>query len=251
MIRKKKGAIEWLEFELFAPYPEIQAAVFLRHGGVSKDSYHSLDIGSKDGDDDCIEENRHRIAEVLGLNGFRTCYQPHQGNVAFLPDATQEYLLTCDGMITNRPEDALLIKHADCQAAVFYDPITKTLAAVHAGWRSQVKNIYRETIEKFKTTTGTKPENLLVAVSPSLGPDHSEFIHFRKEWPEEYWRFQVKPTYFDLWAIGKHQLIEAGVKPKNIQYAEVCTYCHPDDFFSYRRQKPTGGHATVAFLKRL
>ncbi len=249
MIRKKNGSIEWLEFELFAPYPQMKAAVLLRHGGVSNEPYGSLNAGSG-GDDteENIEKNRLLVARALGIENIKACDQPHKANVSFIPNDPEEFLRECDGMITNRDNEALLIKHADCQAAIFFDPVTRTIANVHAGWRGQVQNIYRATVERLERCVGAKPENILVAVSPSLGPQRSEFINFRTEWPEEYWKFQFRPTYFDLWAIGKHQMVDAGIQPKNIQFAEICTYSNPNDFFSYRRQRPTGGHATIAYL---
>ncbi|MBS3902751.1 MAG: peptidoglycan editing factor PgeF [Anaplasmataceae bacterium] len=250
MIRKKKGAIEWLEFELFSAHPEIQAAVFLRHGGVSKGPYASLNMNGKGDDPKAYAHNRSLVFDALGINHATVCDQPHQAQVSFLPKDPVESLAQSDGMMTNRCHEALLIRHADCQAAVFFDPVTKTIANVHAGWRGQVLNIYQETVDKFKNHVGARPENLLVAISPSLGPKHAEFIHFKKEWPEEYWQFQCHPTYFDLWAIGEYQLIKAGICPSHIQFAKLCTYSNPEDFFSYRRQKPVGGHATIAYLTK-
>jgi polyphenol oxidase len=254
MLRKKKGKIEWLEFELFAPFPELTAAVFLRHGGISDGHYTSLNAGSHGDLKENTEENYRRIAKVLTtddlcLDILRDCFQMHGDDVVFFSENDDWQLKECDGMITSCLNKALVVRHADCQAAIFFDPITKTIACVHAGWRGQIKNIYRKTIEKMSQRAGCKPEHLLVAVSPSLCPSHSEFIHFRQEWPEPFWSFQIRPTYFDLWAISKHQLLEAGIQPQNMQFAEICTYCHPEDFFSYRREKPTGNHATVAYLQ--
>ena len=252
MIRKKKDSLEWLEFELFAPYPEVTAAVFLRHGGISTGNYHSLNAGS--GGDDSNEnvvENRKLIGKTLGFKNFKICGQPHKDNVAFLPKATEEFLNDCDGMMTNRTNEPLLIKHADCQAAIFFDPQKKALANVHAGWRGQVKNIYQKTVEQMQSAFGSNPAEILVAVSPSLGPNRSEFINYQQEWPESYWKFQTRPTYFDLWSIGKFQLTQAGILPEHIQFAEICTYSNPQDYYSYRREKPTGGHATIACLNRI
>ena len=141
-----------------------------------------------------------------------------------------------------------MIKHADCQAAIFYDPVHKALANVHCGWRGNVKNIYRVAVQKMKFTFGTNPKDLLVGISPSLGPDHSEFIHYQTEWPEEFWRFQVRPNYLDLWAIARDQLEQCGLLPHHIEVAGICTFANPQDFFSHRRDKITGRHATVAML---
>jgi copper oxidase (laccase) domain-containing protein len=131
------------------------------------------------------------------------------------------------------------------------------VANVHAGWRGQVKQIYRITLDKMACVFGTRPEEVLVCISPSLGPDHSEFIHYQEELPTDFLLFQTKPTYFDLWAISQYQLESCGVLPHHIEIAKIDTYAHPDDFFSYRREKATGhtdpitgSHGTVVALCR-
>lgn len=160
----------------------------------------------------------------------------------------KEEFLDCDGLMTSHKDWGLLIDHADCQAAIFYDPVHKAIANIHAGWRGQVQNIYRETILKMAQTFGTQPRDLLVCISPSLGPQNGEFKNYVDELPKEFWRFQIKPTYFDLWAITKHELETCGVLPHHIEMAEMDTYAHPSDFYSYRREKTTGRHGTVIAL---
>ena len=142
-----------------------------------------------------------------------------------------------------------MMKHADCQAAIFYDPVHHALANVHSGWRGNVKNIYQTTILKMASVFGTKPQDLLVGISPSLGPQHAEFKNYKVEFPEHFWSFQVCPEYFDLWAIARHQLEEAGVLPYHIEIAGICTYANKEDCYSYRRDKVTGRHATLAMLR--
>lgn len=235
LIRKQQGDLEWLEFELFSSYPELFAGVFLRRD-TQKPPKILRDIKS-----------------TFDLKDLRCCGQPHADEVAYLPESSDEFLTKCDGMVTNRSNEPLLIKHADCQAAIFFDPKTRSLACVHAGWRGQVKNIYRKTVETMKNSLRVNPKDLLVAISPSLGPLHSEFINYKTEWPQEYWQFQVRPTYFDLWAISEAQLLKAGVLPHNIQLAKLCTYSDPLDFYSYRREKSTGQsltgqHVTIAYF---
>jgi polyphenol oxidase len=141
------------------------------------------------------------------------------------------------------------VRWNDCQAAILYDPIHRALANVHAGWRGNVQNIYRTAVQKMVHSFGSKPQDLLVGISPSIGPKHAEFKNYKSEFPEEFWEFQVKPTYFDLWQIARHQFESSGVLAHHIQIAEICTFDHPSDYFSYRRDKTTGRHATVAMLK--
>lgn len=142
----------------------------------------------------------------------------------------------------------LLITHADCQAAIFYDPVHRALANVHSGWRSSVQNIYLETIHKMRERYGSRPEDLRVGISPSLGPEAAEFRDFKTLFPEPFWSFQTKAEYFNFWEISRWQLISAGVLPHHIEIAGICTYSTPKDWFSYRREPCSGRHGTIAAL---
>lgn len=248
MIRKKAGDLEWLEFELFSNEPNLVHGIFLRHGGVSKGPYTSLNIGTGTKDEiKSVEENRRRILETLKIQKYASCRQVHGNGVAIVNEESQ-LIADCDAMITKQMDLGLLILHADCQAAILYDPVHRAVANVHSGWRGNVKNIYRATIEKMAQAFGSKPQDLLVGISPSLGPKHAEFKNYLTEFPSEFLEFQVRPQYFDLWAIARHQLEECGVLPHHIQIAEICTYSNPQDYFSYRRDKIIGSHATLAMF---
>jgi copper oxidase (laccase) domain-containing protein len=92
------------------------------------------------------------------------------------------------------------------------------------------------------------PKDLLVCISPSLGPESAEFIHYKTELPESFWQFRQKDNFFDFWNISKWQLTEAGILPHHIQMAEMDTYLLGDQFFSYRRDKTTARQATFSML---
>ncbi len=248
MIRKTYGEISYLEFELLQEFPNLRHAVFLRHGGVSQGAFQSLNVGGGTGDSpDFIEENRKKIREVLSLSNIISLTQVHGVHLESI-GKTPPQDCPCDGLSTAEKQLGLMIKHADCQAAIFYDPIHHVVANVHCGWRGNVQNIYEKTLLHMQKTYGSSPENLFVCISPSLGPSHAEFIHYQKELPSSFWYFQEKPCYFNLWEISRDQLLKLGILPHHIQLAELCTYAEEKDFFSYRREKITGRHATVAFL---
>ena len=126
------------------------------------------------------------------------------------------------------------------------DPVCRAIANVHAGWKGNAQNIYREVIERMHALFRSRPENLLVGISPSLGPDASEFVNWQSELPEFFWEFQFKPNYFNLWELSRKQLLSCGVLAHHIEIASICTYANPQDFFSYRRCKKSGRHGTVA-----
>lgn len=244
MIKREQDHLKWLEFELFAECKKLRCGIFTRYGGISAAPYASMNLSMTTGDIPAkVEENRKKLRTLFGAATCSYSLQMHGIQVAVAKDQAEE----ADGQITSDPCRMLVQLHADCQVAIFYDPIRHALGTAHAGWRGNVQNIYKEIIEKMGVCFGTRPQNLLVGISPSLGPNSAEFIHYKKELPEHFWPYRVGSSCFDLWQIGKDQLIDAGVCPDHIQAAEIDTYSSPD-FFSFRREKITGRNGTAAML---
>lgn len=247
MIRKQKGELQWLEFELLQEFQNLKHAVFLRHGGVSTGAFGSLNFGVMQGDDFlCVAENCKRAMSIFPDGELVSANQVH-GAVLHVVKGSNTTQEKCDALLTQEKNKALMIKYADCQATIFFDPQKKILANVHCGWRGNVQNIYAVTIEAFKSL-GSNPADLLVCISPSLGPLRSEFVNYRTELPSHFLEFQWKDTYFNLWEISRMQLVQAGILPAHIECAEICTYDNPEDYFSYRREKASGRHASFAML---
>lgn len=251
MIRKESYGVHWLEFELLADLPKIKHAVFLKHGGHSSGAFSSLNLGYYMGDNPVhVKENITKAIRLLNLEFITDAHQLHGRAVNEITPMNLASPHSCDGLMTDHPGIGLKISHADCQAAIFYDPIKHALSNVHCGWRGNVQNIYAETIQSMVKRYGSKPADILVCISPSLGPERSEFIHYKQEFPETFWEFQHKPNYFNLWALSEWQLKNAGILPAHIQIASISTYANPDDYYSYRRSKTTGCHGTIAFLTK-
>lgn len=249
MITKQQNDISWLEFELLADCP-ITHACLKRHGGCSEGPLESLNLGNTVGDSP--ENVKHNMAKVLNTLNLPQCISPRlcHGDQIISISTTQDIIRpVCDGLATQSLHCGLMISHADCQAAIFYDPIHHALANVHCGWRGNVQNIYYSTVLHMQQVYNSNPKNLLVCISPSLGPENSEFINYKQELPESFWDYQIKPNYFDLWSISEMQLKEAGILPSHIQIARIDTYACENDYFSYRRSKPTGRQATFCALR--
>ena len=243
MIRKNAGEIVWYEFELLQDCT-LTHGIFTRRGGVSQAPFDSLNVGENLGDDKAaIEENKRRIANVLDIDIPIFLEQSHSDRVHEISEAND-----ADGMVTQQKGLPIAIRHADCQAAIFYDPVHHALANVHAGWRGNVQNIYAKTVRKMGRLFGTKPQELLVCISPSLGPRQAEFIHYEKELPRNFWAHKNETDHFNLWNIAKEQLKAEGIPERQIEVASLCTFENGEDFYSYRRSKLTGRNATVACL---
>ncbi|MFZ5775136.1 MAG: peptidoglycan editing factor PgeF [Thermodesulfobacteriota bacterium] len=227
------------------------AASFSRHGGVSLAPYHSLNVGLHVGDDaSAVSANRWRIKEHLGVKRLVSARQVHGDRVLLIEDMPASDLEHegYDALVTALPGLGLMIQQADCQAVVLHDPRQHAIGNLHAGWRGSVANIIGTTVTAMSEAFGSRPADLLAAISPSLGPCCAEFVNFREELPPHFHRYQIRANHFDFWSISRDQLTAAGLLPENIQIASVCTKCSPD-YFSHRREKITGRFATVVALR--
>ncbi len=245
----------FLTSRILSGVPGLVHGFFTRRGGVSGGPYESLNVSWTNGDaPQSVRENLFRIKDMLGLDRLVSGRQVHGDRLNFIDEETLPGLESLPPLLIAPPGDALatriagiglLIKIADCQSVFLVDPGARVAANVHCGWRGSVKNILGKVVRTLATRCGCAPERMLAAVGPSLGPCCAEFRNFRDELPSSFLPYQVRPTYFDFWAITRDQLISAGMKTENIDILGRCTVCGTSDFFSYRGEGVTGRMAAV------
>jgi len=231
--------------------PLLFHGVSSRFGGVSPEPWNSRNVTFGLGDDPRnVEANREGIKKALACAHLVSARQVHKSQVFIInenPDRDLE-VEGFDGMATNMQGLGLMVQQADCQAVMLFDPRKKAVAIAHVGWRGTVADIIAKTVFAMHDAFATEPADLIAAISPSLGPCCAEFVNYRAELPVSLHGYQVRPNYFDFWAISRDQLRATGVLPGNIHCAEICTSCNPD-YFSYRRDGETGRFASVIGLK--
>ena len=132
-----------------------------------------------------------------------------------------------------------MVKLADCQGVLLFDPVKKAVGAVHSGWKGNTKNIVGKAIFRMVDEFGSNPADIIAGVSQSLGPCCSEFSDPYNELPE-FMHTYIRDNHVDLWACTKDQLTSAGVLPENIEFNGECTKCHSDKYYSYRAKPKTG-----------
>jgi hypothetical protein len=223
--------------------------------GFSKGSFQGLNVSTTVGDDpDHTAGNRRAISGYF--DGYELVFirQVHGSDIVLLkknqkhgPSIHDEK--TGDAMITNIPGKILVVQVADCQPVLLFDPGQKVVAAVHSGWRGSLLNIIGKTVLSMADHFDCDPEQIIAGIGPSLGPCCAEFIHYRKEIPECFWKYQKTENHFDFWELSLDQLQEAGVRENNIHISGLCTKCRHDLFFSYRKQPVTGRFAGAIGLK--
>jgi len=245
--------LKFYQSPLLAAFPEVVHAFFTREGGVSAGPYRSLNLSLAVGDDPHhVAQNRRLVQQSLDLKALAAAAQVHGPGEAVLTLASLNpgaEVPEVDLLISREPGLGLLIKQADCQAIMLYDPVQRVAANVHCGWRGQAANLPGRAVARLQELFGCHPPDLVAAIGPSLGPCCAEFQNFAREFPPSLWAYQVRPTYFDLWNLSRDQLTAAGLRPERIDLAGLCTRCRADEFFSYRREKTTGRQAAVIALR--
>jgi hypothetical protein len=232
-----------------------------RQGGVSQGIYESLNLSFTRGDEpEAVRENFCRVGEALGadLGDFVLSDQTHTTNVRKITQADKGNGLTrekqffdVDGMITNQPGLVLSTFYADCVPLYFVDPVHKAIGLSHSGWRGTVGRIGRATIEAMGREYGTKPQDLLCAIGPSICQDCYEVSQdvagaFAEEFPEaeeELLKSRGKGKYLlDLWRANELVLEQAGVPKEQIATAGICTCCNEKLLFSHRASQGKRGN---------
>jgi YfiH family protein len=250
--RETKGVL-YLQFPQLLSHDGLVHAVFTRNGGVSEAPYDTLNVSYDTGDNPAsVSRNLQTVKEAIGAKDLAFLNQAHGKEIlVFRQDEFSALRGPADGdaMITDIPQLALMVKQADCQGVILFDPLKGVVANVHCGWRGNVLNILGSVVRRMKSDFGCRAADLAAAIGPSLGPCCSEFRDYGKVLPQDFKHFMVREAYFDLWELSRHQLLEAGLRNEHIEVSRICTRCKRDLFFSYRGEGDTGRFATVAMLE--
>jgi YfiH family protein len=206
----------------------------------------SYDVGD-------LEENvlKNLVKAVMNMPGMFSVRQVHGNSVRIFSQQDKSDLEEHEGdaLITDVPGYLLLVKGADCQSVIIFDPVQTVVANIHAGWRGSIQNIIGRTVSVMKEVYGCRPQDLICGIGPSLGPCCAEFVNHAQEFPPAFKRYEVSLNHFDFWAISREQLEVCGVCPENIAISTIYTRCNTDQFFSYRKEKVTGRFGTVIGLR--
>ena len=148
-----------------------------------------------------------------------------------------------DAIVTDQPGVLVTVETADCVPILLLDPVRGVSAAVHAGWRGTLGGIVPKTVAVMQNRFGCSLRSIRAAIGPSigvccyevngpvLGPMKRSFPY----WAEVVEDVKGTKAHLDLRGFNRRQLEEVGIGPARIETVNLCTACHPDLFYSYRR----------------
>ena len=244
---KMENAISYFKIPGFAKFGWIRHAFLTRQGGVSLPPYDSLNLSDKNGDrKELVLRNRNLIAEAFGFDPGRLILldQMQQDQILLLkePVITLPSPLEYDALITNSPNISLGILTADCLPICVVDQKRKVIAAIHAGRHGTALHITAKVLKKMKEEFGCSSSNLLIALGPCIGVCCYEIGEkvFHPEWEPLATPKGMGKWMVDLAQINIAQMKSEGIEAEQISWINLCTHCHGDLFFSYRREGRTG-----------
>jgi len=197
------------------------------------------------------EASVQRVQQVHGNRVLRAADLPGGGPEVPMAEA--------DGLISDRPHQALWVCSADCSPVLMGDRTTGQVSAIHAGWRGTAQAIVPMAVGKL-LAQGSRLDDLVVAIGPAITgevyqvdldvaaavgrtilPDppaddealvtmlqHREHSPVLKD--EALGKARLDVRLANVW-----QLEQLGLSRAQIAVAPHCTFQSPDRFFSYRR----------------
>jgi YfiH family protein len=179
---------------------------------------------------------RRAAAELLRLPEPLTLKQVH--GIAIHDGTAENAGLEGDGWILSRPGVAVAVYAADCVPLYLWSDDGKAAGVFHAGWRGTAKKMAQAAVSAFKDRLGIPASKLSAATGPHIGPCcYRVGPELEKEFPESSFIRRDGAVYLDLAAETRRQLIASGVSAERIGAPAKCTASHPDDYFSFRRDK--------------
>jgi polyphenol oxidase len=228
------------------PSESYVVAFSTRAGGVSEGPYESLNLGILTADDpERVFENRRRLAGSVGIDPLATrmAWQRHGTTVR---EATPEGILArvrhepCDGWWSDDPGQGMLLLTADCLpvAIARTNGSSPALAVLHVGWRGLLDGI----VENGAAALGRG--RLAAAIGPGIGPCCYEVgPDVADPYLARFGSKVVDTGKLDLWRAAELALNEAGIT--DVERTDLCTFCHPELFFSHRRDRGVTGRQGV------
>ena len=229
-----------------------------RKGGVSKEHLSSLNLGFNLGDErEKVLENFRILGSLFEAKpeDFVLTQQTHSVNVRHVGREDrgkgifrERDYTDVDALMTDEEGVILSAFSADCVPILFYDKGHRAIASCHSGWRGTHGRILARVIEAMQREFSSKPEEIYIAIGPSICKNCYEVSEdvgeafldafpalkekAKNDSPIE--RVSKEKFHIDLWELNRWIALENSIPAENISVSGYCTMERPDLFFSHR-----------------
>lgn len=237
--------MKYIKFNIFDDYSDV-----IVHGITER----GTDFIHVDYNSDVFKNSKATLARELNVleRDLFFINQVHDNEIRLINEGSLNNIEDYDGLMTNSSGKVLCTCFADCVPLLFFDPVNNVIASVHSGWKGTIKLIGQETVFKMVKEYGSKVEDILVGIGPSIGPccfevQEDTYEQFRKKLPIGAFDDEGK-LFVDLWNSNIYMLTQIGVKRENIECKGICTSCNSSRFYSYRKGDSDAGRFTAFIM---
>ncbi|USD38224.1 peptidoglycan editing factor PgeF [Ferrimonas sp. SCSIO 43195] len=227
----------------------VRAVYTDRIGGDSLPPFDGFNLGAHVGDAvAAVDANRHRLVRGLGLQQpVQWLEQVHGTDVVTLPATAA--LPVADAAFSCQNGIACAVMTADCLPVLLCNEAGTQVAAAHAGWRGLCDGVLESVLSEFECPGAA----IRAWIGPAIGPQAFEVgsdvrQQFMAVDAEAATAFKVHGDRYlaDLPRLAQQRLNRLGVN--RVTLSGLCTYQHPERFFSYRRDGRCGRQASLIWL---
>jgi polyphenol oxidase len=236
------------------PAPKNVKAIFTTRkvAGLSKPPYHFFNLGDHVGENLAIViKNRLKLQDDLAFPSAPIWLnQVHGGEIVDL-DLVKTIKPSADASFTTIKNQVCVAMTADCLPILLCDIKGTAVAALHCGWKSLANNIIANSIAALPVA----PNSLIAWLGPAITKEKfivkedvlNAFAKYISS-PSVFIPAQTGKWFFDIYSLAELMLNECGVN--KIFKDQICTYQHPELFYSARRDKITGRMAALIWIEK-
>lgn len=221
-------------------HPDWVDLPWLVQGTTTRAGPRDLDLGLFSGahDEAVVRANWRELGATTECATLVHARQVHGADVHVVdeerPSSTDvpRLLEPADGHLTARPGVLLAVTTADCVPVFLVDEATRSVGAVHAGWRGAAAGILEVAVRAMGRAFSTRPEDLRIHLGPAIcgtcyevGPEVFQALLQ----PEP-----AGPTPIDVRAVLASGAVGLGVPPARVTISSHCTRCTGSDLYSHR-----------------
>lgn len=200
------------------------------------------------------------FAKRLGLGNHKLVFQKqiHSDNITLIKKENLKEQITIiqdnDGLITNESGVCLISHSADCLSLMLAHVESGVIANAHCGRKGAILNLPVKLIVTMCREFGLIPTDIIAFLGTSIaascyevGDDVVQDLIKTDPTALGFLLRKKEKRFFDLRGYVFYQLTSIGVSPKNIHSQPLCSHCHEELFYSYRRDGKVLG-SQIAFI---
>lgn len=222
----------------------------LKHLFTTRD----MDVGIVTNDmPEDVNNNLKKVLEFLDVNPLElySTYQTHSNNIRTIENTNQgekyefgRFFPDTDGLITDKPNIATIIRFADCTPIILFDNKRKVFANIHSGWKGTLQRIGENGVNMLIKNYHCDPKDIVAVIGPTIGKfDFEVDDDVANQFKDEFGYMDNIITkkdgiksLIDLQTINKNMLLENGLLIENIEVINLSTVAS-DFLHSFRRDK--------------